>query len=681
MESGTDLMTGGKKLKLLFKEIKIGNLKSKNRIVLPPMGLFFKDCVDGLELKPHVIAFYEAVARGGAGLMMISPSFYFSMLKGVDCRQPFGMWDNKFVNPMKKLVEAVHKHNALIGLHYTHMGSFASSALTGVQPVSASGDFRNPWTRETPRKLSKTEINAVVKNFAKAAVRTKAAGFDFIEYNAYSGYLIREFLSPAYNNRSDEYGGSLKNRLRFFKEIFYATKEATGSDYPVVAKISGDEFLARGNTSKEAVEIAKAIESWGADALHVSPGGHDSPVPLTLGFVPKGAFTYLARLIKAQVQVPVITAHVDDLFLAENILTLGHADLIGFGRQFLADHNFARKAKNGSFDDIRPCVRCNQGCYENVINSQNVTCLMNPALGREKEFKIFPVPKKKKIMIVGGGPGGLKSAEELAARGHNVSLYEKNHRLGGQLHPGAASPGKAEFLQAVDYFSTRLAKLGVDIHLNAEVTPPIVENNRPDVVIIATGAKQIIPDLPGIAGNNVKNAFDVLEKKVSTGNRVAIVGGGSIGCDTALLLAKEGTMDPETAVFLREWGAIGDDLPDFIHKGKKVTILEIQASIARDVVVVRRSLLRKLLAMNNVEIITEAEVTAITDQGVEFQKEGQIHSSPADTVVIAVGTCSENKLYRELKGKAPELYIIGDAQKPGKAINAIHEAAEMALKI
>lgn len=668
-------------LNLIFSKAHIGKLNAKNRIVVAPMGLFFQDCLVGIDLKPQVIDFYESLARGGAGMIIVSASFYFSMIKEASITQPFSMWEDKYIVPMSKLVEAVQKHGTLIGLHNNHMGSFAHSMLTGEQPISASGNFKNPWTKETPREITKSEMKEVITNLANAARRSREAGFDFIEYNAYSGYLIREFLSSATNDRTDEYGGSLENRLRFFKEIIYATKEKAGDDYPIVAKISGDEFVPGGNTWKEAIEIAKAAESWGVDALHVSPGGHNSTIPLTLGYVPKGAFTYLARLVKNEVQVPVITAHVDDLFLAEELVSLGHADFIAFGRQFLADPKFLMKAREGRFEDIRPCIRCNQECYDKVVSWQNVGCLMNPAAGREIEGEDIPVTKKKKIMIIGGGPGGLKCAEELAKRGHQVSLYEKENRLGGQLNPCSIPPGKAEFALAIEYFSNQLPKLGVNIFLNSEVTPILVESEKPEVVIVATGARLAIPSIPGVERENVVTAIDVLEGKVNVGERVVVIGGGGIGCDTALFLAKEGAMDAENALFLKEWGGLGEDFLDFTHKGKQVTILEMLRSIGKDIGVSRRGLICRLLPMNNVEIITEAEVTAITDKGVEFNKEGKKQEIEADTVVIASGTNPENKLYYELQGKVPELYIIGDAQKPRKALDAIHEAAALAHKI
>lgn len=681
MLSGEQILSKKRELKRIFSEGDIGKMKSKNRIVVAPMGLFYQNCLDGLELKPHVIEFYESVARGGAGMMIVSASFYFPMMNEASITQPFAMWDDKYIGPMSKLVKAVRKHGTCIGLHYTHMGSFAHSMITGEQPISASGNFKNPMTHETPREITKDEIKEVIANLSDAAKRAKEAGFDFVEYNAYSGYLIREFLSSATNSRTDEYGGPMENRLRFFKEIIYATKEKVGDDYPVIAKISGDEFVPGGNTWKDAIEIAKAAESWGVDALHVSPGGHDTSIPLTLGYVPQGAFTYLARLVKDEVQTPVITAHIDDLFFAEKVVSLGHADFIAFGRKFLVDPEFPLKGKEGRFEDIRPCIRCNQGCYDKVMSWQNVGCLMNPPARIEMECEDIPVIKKKKIMVIGGGPGGLSCAEVLAQRGHQVSLYEKEDTLGGQFNPCSIPPGKAEFTLAVEYFKNRLPKLGVNISLNSEVSLAVVEREKPDVVIVATGARFAIPSIPGVERENVVTAIDVLEGKADVGKRVVVIGGGGIGCDTALFLAKEGAMDAENALFLKEWGGLGEDFLDFTHKGKQVTILEMLRSIGKDMGVSRRSLTRRLLRMNNVQVIPEAEVIAVTDRGVEFNKDGEKQEIEADTVVIASGMDPENRLYNELQGKVPELHIIGDAQKPRKALDAIQEAVALAFKI
>lgn len=669
-------------LKHLSSAGKIGSVEARNRTVMSPMGIMLKPTfVDG-ELNPRLIEFFEARARGGVGLIIVSGAYTEEKARAFT-EHGVGIWDDHFIPVLNKLVEALHRHGAKVGLHLIHGGSYAHSTITGTQPISASASFTNWLTRETPREATREEIKEIVKNFGKAVKRAKEAGFDLVEYNAYSGYLIREFLSPRTNKRTDEYGGELKNRVRFFREIIYASREEAGSDYTLIAKISGDEYLPGGNGLKEAIEIAKVLEGWGIDGLHVSPAGHETSIPLTPGFTPKGAFLYLAQAVKEQVKVPVITAHIGDVFLAEKALADGKADFIAFGRGFLADPELPVKAVEGRFEDIIPCIRCVQGCYDRVFIEEEVTCFMNPATGREKEFEIKPAERKKKVMIIGGGPGGMEAALIAAQRGHQVTLYEKSGCLGGQLNTCTVPPSKEDFANAILYFSTQLAKHGIDVKLNTEVTPELVEREKPDAAIVATGARPIIPDITGADRRSVYTAFDVLEGEADIGRRVVVVGGGSIGCETALYLAKLGAMDPETAVFLMTWKALDPEIAlHLTMKGREVTILEMLPTFARDIGMARRGFLRRVLAMHGVNVVTEARVTAITDKGVQFiDKEGKTQIIPADTVVLAVGTHSSNDIYQKLQDRVPELYIIGDAKQPRKAMDAIHEAAALAKEL
>jgi 2,4-dienoyl-CoA reductase (NADPH2) len=637
--------------------------------------------VDG-ELNPRLIDFFEARARGGVGLIIISGAYTEEKSRAF-AEHGMGIWDDHFIPVLTKLVEPLHRHGAKVGLHLIHGGSYARSTLTGTEPLSASASFTNWLTRETPREATREEIQDIVANFGQAVRRAREAGFDLVEYNAYSGYLIREFLSSRTNTRTDEYGGELANRLRLFKEIIDASREAAGSDYTLIAKISGDEFLPGGNGLQEASEIAKTLEDWGIDGLHVSPAGHETSIPLTPGLTPKGAFLYQAQMVREQVQIPVITAHVGDVVLAEQVLADGKADFIAFGRGLLADPELPAKAMESRFDDIIPCIRCVQGCYDRVFLEQEVTCFMNPATGREKEFAIKPAGRPKKVMIIGGGPGGMEAALIAAQRGHQVILYEKSGHLGGQLNTCTVPPSKEDFVNAITYFSTQLAKHGIEVKRNTDVTPALVETEAPDAVIVATGAQPILPDLPGVDRANVYNAFEVLEDQADIGRRVVVIGGGGIGCETALYLAKLGAMDAETAVFLMTWKAL--DPETALHltlKGRDVTIVEMLPGIARDIGMARRGFLRRALSMHGVKVITEVRATDITEAGVQvLDKDEAAQTIPADTVVLALGTRSSNNLYQQLQGTVPELYLIGDAKQPRKAMDAIHEAAELAHQL
>ncbi|MEE9202941.1 MAG: FAD-dependent oxidoreductase, partial [Dehalococcoidia bacterium] len=500
-------------LKQVFSGIAIGQLKVRNRLVMSPMGMMFDSAyVDG-KFSPQVINFYAERARGGAGLILVSA--VFSDPQGQSFVQGFHPWEEEFIPAARELAAAVHRYGAKVGFHLFHAGSYGRPDIIGSQAASAS-EISNSWTRQTCRELAIPEIKEIVKGFALAAARIKEAGVDLVELNAYSGYLLREFLSPRTNKRSDEYGGGIENRFRLLGEVVQAIRDEVGREYPLMVKISGDEYLQDGNHLEEAKYIARQLEALGVDALHVSPAGHDTSLPLTPGFVPKGAFLYLAKAVKDVVNIPVITAHVGDMFLAERVLREGQADMIALGRSLLADPEIVIKAQEGRLEDIRPCIRCCQGCYDRVFTyiwgteTEPVTCLLNPACGREREMEIRPAARQKRVMVVGGGPAGLEAARVLALRGHQVSLYEKAPYLGGQLRYASSPPGKEDFSNGIDYFSRQLKKLRVKVRLGREVTSRLVEKEAPDAVVIATGAAPVTPPIPGANGENVVQAWQVL---------------------------------------------------------------------------------------------------------------------------------------------------------------------------
>ncbi|MDP3955057.1 MAG: FAD-dependent oxidoreductase, partial [bacterium] len=400
----------------------------------------------------------------------------------------------------------------------------------------------------------------------------------------------------------------------------------------LVVKISGDEMLPGGNTLNEARIIARELEKAGVQALHVSPGGHETSQPLSPGFVPKGSFLHLASAIKEEVRLPVITAHIGDPALAEKALSEGKSDLIAFGRQFIADPSFPLKLKSGKIQEIRRCLRCCQGCYDQVFANQPVTCLVNPAVGREKEFDIKSATQKKNVMVVGAGPAGMEAAYILASRGYEVHLYEKNHSLGGQMRLASIPPGKEEFAFLADYFVKALPEIGVNLHLETLVTPELVEKEKPQSVVIATGSEPVIPGIPGFIGSNVVTAHQVLADNNRVGSRVVIIGGGGTGCETALYLARQ---------------------------DRQITLLEMLPSAGSDIGISRRGHVRKSLSKCGVQVITGAKVKEIKESGVVYLKDNHEFTILADTVVLAMGMRPRNELYESLKGKVKDIYLIG----------------------
>lgn len=665
-------------MKKLFTPVKIGKLELLNRIVMTAMQLNYSN--DGF-CTQRLIDFYRERARGGVGLIIIGGCVIDEYAGG---RIMIGLDDDKFIPGLRELASAVHEYGAKIACQLYHGGSYVHSMLIdGRQAVSAS-PVMSGFTKEVPRKLSISEIKEIIKNYGKAARKVKDAGFDGVEVLAGTGYLISQFLSPVTNKRKDRYGGDFTSRMRFGLEVAREVRKTVGPDFPVIFRVAGNEFVPGGNTNKEARIFCQGLEKAGVDAINVTGGWHETRVPQITMAVPRGAFVYLAQGIKEVVGIPVIACNrINDPIFADQILRDGMADLIGIGRPLIADPELPNKAKAGRFDEIRTCIACNQGCFDRVFELKPITCLQNPRAGREGEFEVKPAKKPKRVMVVGGGPGGMETAYISALRGHDVSLYEREDRLGGQIYLCAIPPGRGDFFNLLGNLNSQLRSSGVKVELDTEVTPELVEEVKPDVVVVATGARPIIPDIPGIDGQNVVGAWDLLYGKVDVGDRVVIVGGGAVGCETALFLANKGTLDGNTLHFLaanraEDW----ETLNSLTSKGiKKVTIVEMLPRLGRDIGLSTRWTIMQELRRFGVEMIKNTPVKEILADGVIFERDGKDQKVEADSVVIAVGSRSENALYEKLKDKGREVYLIGDSKEPRKILEAIQEGFEVGFKV
>ncbi|BDC35364.1 MAG: NADH oxidase [Candidatus Methanoliparum thermophilum] len=624
----------------LFKPIEIRKMGLKNRIVMPSIGCFFV----GEQLKN----FYIERADGNVGLIVIGPT-------AIDEDNPsyINVYNDEFIPELRDLAESIKAHGSRVGLQLWHPGRYSS--FPGDHVVSASDIPAPIFTRQRPRALTIPEIENLEDEFADGALRTKKAGFDCVEFTAATGYLISQFLSSATNKRTDKYGGSLENRARFLLNIIDKTRDKVGEDFPILCRISGNEYVEGGNTLEDQKSIAIMLEKAGVDALNVNVGWHESPIDQMSMMVPRGGFIYLAAKIKEVVNIPVIASHrINDPVLANDIIKEGKADMVAMARPLIADPELPKKAKEGRFNEIRTCIACNS-CFDMVFEGLPITCLVNPAVGRESEFKITPVDTPKKVIIVGGGPGGMEAARVTHLRGHNVSLYEKDRRLGGQINLITACPDMEEFANVPRYYNNQLKD--VDIVYNVDIKPDFLIDQKPDAIIVATGASPIIPNVPGVDNKNVCTAFDLLKGREINGNKAIVVGGGGVGCDVAL--------------FLR-------------NKGKDVTIVEMLDKIGNDIGRTTRWIVKNKLKEKNVETITKARVTAIENDGVVAECEGKTINVKGDMVVLAVGTASNKELYNalsEMKDKFGDIYLIGDALKPRKALDAIREGAEIAYKL
>ena len=644
------------KLKKLFEPIRIGKIELKNRIVMPALNT--KLGTEWGAMSDRMIDYYAERAKGGVGLIIIENTC-IDWPVGKAGTNPIRADEWKFIQGLHDLAEAVHVYGAKIATQLHHAGRQGSSLTSadGQQLVAPSAIPCLPTGAEMPRELTLEEIEAMIGKYVFAATITKAAGFDAVEVHGAHGYLISQFMSPYTNKREDEYGRDFEGRMRFPLRIIEGIKIATGYDFPIIFRISADEYIDGGLTLEDNKLIAQRLELAGIDALNVSAGIYESPpwfsrIFPTMG-MPAGCNVPLAQEIKKVVKIPVIVAgKLGDPVLAEKVLKEGKTDLIAMGRALLADPELPQKANEGRLEDIRPCIYCNEACAGNVSRMWRIGCVVNPALGREREYRIEHATKSKRVFVVGGGPAGMEAARIASLRGHKVTLYEKEKVLGGQLSAASAPEFKQPIRDFMEYLKTQMKKQRVKIELGKKVTPASIKNAKPDVVIIATGATHCIPDIPGADRDNVATATEILLGRKKAGKKAVIIGGGVVGSELAWFLAEQ---------------------------GKQATIVEMLGAVAMDMNMFSRLYLLDKLGELGVNMAVDTTARRITDKGVvAIDAEGKEQVIEADTVILAAGFKSNNPLEEELKGMVPEVYAIGDCVKPGKIWGAIDSASRIA---
>jgi len=664
-----------KHFQYLFNPINIGDLEVKNRIVMSALHLGYAT-KDGL-VTDRLKDFYVERAKGGAGLIVLGMAYVdWVGTGGVGATNVIGIDDDKFIPGLREMVEAVHSHGTKFAAQLYHAGRYSLSAVTGLQPVSASS-VPTRLNRDKPRELSTSEVVATIEKYGEASRRTKEAGFDAVEIGGSAGYLINQFLSPLTNRRRDKYGGSFTNRLAFLLEIIECVREKVGADFPLIYRTCGSDFIEGGLTANDYKTVAQELEKAGIHAIGVTGGWHEAIVPEITMHVPRGGYVYLAEGITEAVNIPVIAANrINEPLLAEEILQQKKADLIGMGRALLADPELPNKAEAGRLEDIRLCIGCNQGCLDNLFTRQPIQCLVNAQAGREKEYAIRPARTRKRVAVIGGGPAGMEAARVANLRGHQITLYEKGNSLGGQLNLASKPPGKSEIGSVVNYLSTQVMRSGVNVKLGTEATVDTIGVGKFDAVIIATGAVPLLPEIPGADRQNVVTAQDVLGGKVKVGQKVVIVGGGSVGCDVALFLAQQRAITDENAFFLIKYGVECEITLSLLKKaGENITTVEKLSRIGRDIGATTRWIVIGQLEKYGVEVITDSEVTEITEAGVMIEKDTERGHLDADSIILATGFRPDRSLLEQLSERQgrPEVYAIGDCVEPRKAIEAIHE--------
>ncbi len=654
----------------LFEPISIGNVELKNRIIMPAMHLNM--CRD-FQVSEQLIDFYRVRAVGGPACICVG---YATVDSFSGSPSNIGAHDDAFLPGLRALAEAIHDGGAKAVVQLNHAGRYNPSFFLGGKPAVAPSAIASRLTRETPRELSQDEIATTIASFAAAAGRVRSAGYDMVEILAGTGYLISEFLSPLTNQRTDGYGGSVANRMRFGLEVIRAVKEKVGSDYPLIVRLNGNDFMAGGIGAEVQREFAVQLVAAGADALCINVGWHEAMVPQIVTKVPRGVFAYMARDIKELVSVPVIASHrINDPATARRLLASGFCDLVAIGRGLIADPQFAEKARQGREETIVHCVACGQGCFDHIFKMKAVECLCNPRAGHEGETGGAPSAKPQKVMVVGGGPAGMWATLAAVEQGHQVCLYEGSTRLGGQLHLAGAPPGREEFRVLADDLGRQVWRSGARILLNTPVDRRLLEKERPDRLIIATGGIPISPNLPGCELDHVVQAWEILDGSRQAGQRVAIIGGGAVGVETALFLAEQGTLSGEELKFLLVNGAErAEDLYRLAtQSSRKIVLIEIIDKLGNNFGKTTRWGMLQDVERYAVRPSLNSRVLEINAGGLRIEAGGEVREIAADTVVLAVGTVSVNNLAAEAADLGIACQLVGDARQPGTVFSASHQ--------
>lgn len=654
----------------LFEPCKIGKLEIKNRMFMAPMGLVgFSDGDGGLTKECQ--EYFVERARGGTGLLMtgtVNVDYSEVIPRGMPCPTVNPVM---FVNSTRNMVEMVHSHGARFFIQLT--GGLGRSAFPGATTKQiAPSDAKNRFDpRVQHRAMTIEEIKSLIGNFVKSAAVAKQAGFDGVEIHAvHEGYLLDQFGMSYFNQRTDEYGGSLENRLRIATEIVQGIKQVCGADFPVSLRYSlksfikdyaqgalpGETFEEKGRDIEEGIQAAKLLEAAGYDCLNVDVGAYDSwywnHPPMYFG--EKGMYRTYGRILKKEVQIPILLAgRMDDPEMACEAIG-DSCDMVGFGRPLLADPYLPWKLAEGREADIRPCLSCHDGCMGRIAKFTHLSCAVNPQCGFEREKALVPAAVKKTVLVVGGGVGGMEAAMVLKQRGHDVILAEKSGRLGGLLNVAGMPSFKSEDLKLIRWFERQLEQLGVDVRLHTEVTPEYVAQVDPDAVVTATGAKPIQLKLEG--DGQVISVEDAM--KIPAGDKVLVIGGGLVGCEVALWLAQQ---------------------------GKQVSIAEmlpfILGGMHSEIPFMNKSMLEDLLKYHKVAIHTGAKVLRVDPGTVTMEKDNTTEQVAADVVVMAAGYQACDGLYRSLKDCGKPVFNIGDSRKFHNIMQAIWDGFEVGRSI
>lgn len=641
------------KFPTMFSPVQIGTVTVPNRFVVPPMGNNLAN-TDGT-LSDRSLSYYQARAKGGFGLITIESTVVYREAKGGP-RKPC-LFSDDTVESFRRVADACHAYGAKVSIQLQHAGPEGNSALTGY-PLKAASAMPASAGREIPEAVSNEEVYRIIECYGDAARRAQQAGIDMVEVHCAHGYLVSTFISQRTNNRTDEFGGCFENRMRLPRLIIENIRRKTSGNLPILCRINACDEVEGGQSVQDAAAVAAYLEQeCGVDALHVTRAVHLHDEFMWAPGVTHGGFNAdLVTEIKRAVSVPVIAVgRFTEPQYAELLVKQGRADLIAFGRQSIADPELPAKARNGQLETLSPCIGCLLGCVPNMFAGKPITCAVNPCVGRECELS--PAPEKKRVTVVGGGPGGLYAAWACAVRGHQVTLVEKSSELGGNFRIAAYPTGKGQLTEAIRSMIVKCQQAGVDLRCGVEAEEMLLRSLAPDAIILATGSTPLILPIPGLSDCGYVTAQDMLDGKAQMGKCVLVVGGGMVGCEAAEYLAE---------------------------RGHQVAVIEMKDVIAADVTPENRRYMFENFKENHVLLRPGAKVTQFYTDGVDYAlADGSTGSLRGyDNIVLAMGSRSNTALKDTAEKVAGQVLVIGEAAKaPGNAVLATGDALEAALQI
>ncbi len=644
----------------LLAPLDLGFTTLRNRTLMGSMHTGLEEEKNGFE---RMAAFYGERARGGAGLI-VTGGFAPNLAGRV---YHFGSqlsfpWQ---VSKHRLITDAVHKEGGKIALQILHTGRY------GYHPLCvAPSRLRAPINRFTPRALSQWGIRKTIGDYARCARLAQKAGYDGVEIMGSEGYLINQFIAPQTNKRTDQWGGSFENRIRFAVETVKATREKVGPNFIIIFRLSMLDLVEGGSTWDEVVQLAKAIEAAGATIINTGIGWHEARIPTIATMVPRAAFAWVTKRLKGEVKIPLITTNrINTPEVAEDVLASGCADMVSMARPFLADPHFVNKAAANRSDEINTCIACNQACLDHIFNGKLTSCLVNPLACHETTLKISKAEFPKKVAIVGAGPAGMACATTAAERGHDVTLFEASDRIGGQFNIAKQIPGKDDFNETLRYFSKRIERTGVKLRLNTRADAGTLKADGFDHVVLATGIVPRKPPIPGIESDKVATYLDIIEGRKVAGKSVAIIGAGGIGFDVGEFLTHAHDERSEAERFNTEWGID----PSYANRGglkpavdekapRKVFLLQRKESkvgdgLAKTTGWIRRTLLKK----RGVTMIPGVSYEKIDEAGLHIKVGNEAKTLPVDTIVVCAGQESRRELQAPLQAAGIPVTLIGGA--------------------